>query len=90
MDALLYVLRTAAFYFLMALLAAMFVRAVLSWLPLSEGNTLENIVFAVTEPFIIPVRFLLERIEWVKNAPLDVSFFVTFLIISLLFDAVAP
>ena len=90
MDALLYVLRTAAFYFLMALLAAMFVRAVLSWLPLSEGNTLETIVYAVTEPFIIPVRFLLERIEWVKNAPLDVSFFVTFLIISLLFDAVAP
>ena len=90
MDAALYVLRTVAFYFLMALLAAMFVRAVCSWLPLSDGNMIENIAYAVTEPFIIPVRFILERIEWVRNAPLDVSFFVTFLIISLLFDAVSP
>ena len=90
MEAALYVLRTAAFYFLMALLAAMFVRAIFSWLPLGGDNVIENIAYAVTEPFIIPVRFLLERIEWVRNAPLDVSFFVTFLIISLLFDAVSP
>ena len=88
MEAALYVMRTVAFYFLMALLAAMFVRAICSWLPFGE-NVIENIAYAVTEPFIIPVRFLLERIEWVKNAPLDVSFFVTFLIISLLFDAVS-
>lgn len=90
MEATLYILRTAAFYFLMALLAAMFVRAIFSWLPVTKDNIVENIAIAVTEPFIIPVRFLLERIEWVQNAPLDVSFFVTFLIISLLFDAVAP
>ena len=90
MDAALYVLRTAAFYFLMALLAAMFVRAIFSWLPLGGDNVIENVAYAVTEPFVIPVRFLLERIEWVRNAPLDVSFFVTFLIISLLFDAVSP
>ena len=89
MEAVLYVLRTAAFYFLMALLAAMFVRAVLSWFPGTDDNVVFNIAFAVTEPFIIPVRFLLEKIEWVRNAPLDVSFFVTFLILSLLFDAVS-
>ena len=58
--------------------------------PFAGDNVIENIAYAVTEPFIIPVRFLLERIEWVRNAPLDVSFFVTFLIISLLFDAVSP
>ena len=90
MEAALYILRTAAFYFLMALLAAMFVRAIFSWLPLSGDNIIETVAFTVTEPFIIPVRFLLERIEWVQNAPLDVPFFVTFLIISLLFDAVSP
>ena len=90
MEAALYVMRTAAFYFLMALLAAMFVRAIFSWLPLSGDNVIENIAYAVTEPFIIPVRFIIERFEWVRNAPLDVSFFVTFLIISLLFDAVSP
>ena len=89
MEAALYVLRTVAFYFLLALLAAMFVRAITSWLPLSGDNIIENIAYAVTEPFIIPVRFLLEKIEWVRNAPIDVSFFVTFLIISLLFDAVS-
>lgn len=89
MEALLYVLRTVAFYFLMALLAAMFVRAIFSWLPLSDDNVVEKIACLLTEPFIIPVRFLLEKIEWVRNAPIDISFFVTFLIISLLFDAVS-
>ena len=90
MEAALYILRTVSFYFLMALLAAMFARAIFSWLPLSGDNKIENAAYIITEPFIIPVRFILERIEWVKNAPIDVSFFVTFLIISLLFDAVAP
>ena len=90
MEATLYILRTVAFYFLMVLLAAMFVRAIFSWLPLSGENVIENIAIAITEPFIIPVRFILERIEWIRNAPLDISFFITLLIISLLFDAVAP
>ena len=90
MTAVLYVLRTITFYSLGALLVAMFVRAIFSWFPTSGENAIENFAAAITEPFIVPVRFLLERIEWVRNAPIDVSFFVTFLIISLLFDAMMP
>ena len=82
-----YILRTTASAVLMVLLGAMFVRAIISWLPGFSGGFLDALSYGLTEPIIVPVRLLLERIEWVKNAPLDVSFFVTFLIISLLFDA---
>ena len=87
MEIILYVVRTVTSTLLVVLLGAMFVRAIMSWLPTSDGGVLDTISYALTEPLIVPVRMLLERIEWVRNAPLDVSFFVTFLIISLLFDA---
>ena len=89
MEILLYVFKTVTGTGLMILLGAMFVRAIISWLPHFEGGVLDNLSYGLTEPVIIPVRMLLERIEWVKNAPIDVSFFATFLIISLLFDALA-
>ena len=87
MEILFYIIKSVVNITLVVLLAAMFVRAVMSWLPTFGGNMLDTISYALTEPLILPVRTLLERIEWVKNAPIDISFFVTFLIISLLFDA---
>lgn len=88
MEAALYVLKNVTSVALMVLMAAMLVRAILSWFPGNGGGMLENFIYTLTEPFIIPVRSLLERIEWVRNAPIDISFFITFLIISLLFDAI--
>ena len=87
MEMILYVVKTVTSALLVVLLGAMFVRALISWIPSLDGNALDSISYALTEPVILPVRMLLEKIEWVKNAPIDVSFFVTFLIISLLFDA---
>lgn len=89
MEIALYVLKNVTTVALLVLLGAMFVRAVLSWFPSNGEGVLDNFVFALTEPFIVPVRALLERIEWVRNAPIDVSFFITFLIISLLFDTIS-
>lgn len=89
MEIALYILKNVSCVALIVLMGAMFVRAVLSWFPSNGEGMLDNLVYALTEPFIIPVRALLERIEWVRNAPLDVSFFITFLIISLLFDAIS-
>ena len=63
---------------------AMLLRAILSWLPIDEDSTLVNFLYAITEPLISPVRLLLDKLGWFRHTPLDISFFITFLLISLL------
>jgi len=62
----------------------MFVRAILSWFQTDEESPLNTFVIAVTEPVIVPVRALLERFEFVASSPIDISFMVAFLLISIL------
>jgi len=75
---------SVASLFLGALQLLLFARALVSWLPLDEDNPIPMMLHALTEPFIIPVRSILERFEFFASSPLDVSFFVTFLLISIL------
>lgn len=62
----------------------MLIRALLSWFPIDEDSTLLRFLYAVTEPVIFPVRALLARLGWFQDFPLDVSFFLTFLLLSVL------
>ena len=84
MQAVLYVVSGVVSLFLTILQLLMFVRAILSWFPLDEGNAVTAFLHAVTEPFILPVRALLERIEFFASSPIDLSFFITFLLLSFL------
>lgn len=85
MEVVLQLLRTTASALIMVLEIAMLVRAVMSWFPLGEWR-IGDFVYAVTEPFIVPVRALLERFEFVRNSPLDIPFFVTAMILAVLWD----
>ena len=60
----------------------MFLRALLSWFVADDGNPFYNFTVMVTEPVILPVRALLERFEFVRGLPVDVSFFVTFILLT--------
>lgn len=60
---------------------AMFLRAILSWFIPDENNRIVQFLTVITEPFIIPVRVLLQKLNLFQNTPLDVSFFITYLII---------
>ena len=60
----------------------MLVRAVLSWLPLKDDNPILLFVTMVTEPIVAPVRALFEKMGWFRNVPIDVSFFVAYLLLS--------
>lgn len=84
MTGFVYVLINIVRVFLMAIEAFMFIRAILSWLPVDEDSPLFNFVFVMTEPIIIPVRLLLERFDSIRNLPIDISFFVAFLLLSVL------
>ena len=71
--------------FLDIVLLAMLVRAILSWFFHGEGESpLLHLLYILTEPLIIPVRALCQRFGWFQGLPVDMSFFITTLILSLI------
>ena len=77
------IIKRLAFVFLSVLEMAMFLRAILSWF-LMGGGKLVDFLYAITEPFIAPVRAFLEKMNWLQGTPIDFSFMITFMIISML------
>jgi uncharacterized protein YggT (Ycf19 family) len=61
---------------------AMLIRAIMSWFP-GDSNKFEIFLYAITEPLILPVRKLFERLNWFQELPIDISFFVTYLLLSI-------
>ena len=61
---------------------AMLLRAILSWFPISEDNPFVLFVTMLTEPIVAPIRALFERMNWFQNIPIDISFFVAYLLLS--------
>ena len=64
----------------------MLIRAILSWFPPSGngGGVIRNFIYTVTEFFIAPVRTFLDRFDWARRSPIDISFLVTILLLSFL------
>ena len=62
---------------------AMLARAILSWFPI-DSNKFIDFLYGITEPFIYPIRALFQRMNWFQNLPIDISFMVSYLLISLL------
>ena len=60
------------------------IRAVLSWLPLSEGNLIETIVFLFTEPILMPIRAIFEHFGLFEGIPIDISNIFAFFILSII------
>ena len=79
-----YVLSATVSYLITAVQFLMFARAILSWLPIDEDNPIVNFLYAVTEPVIMPVRAVIEKFGWFERMPIDMSFFITFLLLSVL------
>ena len=85
MRSLLYVFSRTIVLLLDAVQLMMLIRAILSWFPPnSKENVIRNFVYTVTEFFIAPVRAFLDRFDWVRRTPLDISFLVTSILLSLL------
>ncbi len=63
----------------------MFVRAVLSWFPIKE-NPIEEFIYQVTEVFVYPVRMIIERFDSLSSLPIDISFFVAFMCMSIVLE----
>lgn len=83
MTAFIYVVTKLVSVFLGAEQLLMMFRAVLSWLPVDEDSNISNFLFAMTEPVIYPVRMLLDRFEGLDEFPIDLSFIISFMLLSL-------
>lgn len=84
MTAFFYTVSTIASLLITFLQLMMFVRAIMSWFPVDDDNVILRFAYAVTEPFIYPVRLLLDRIPSLREMPIDIAFSVTFLLLFLL------
>jgi uncharacterized protein YggT (Ycf19 family) len=61
----------------------MLVRAIFSWLPLDEDSPIQRFLYLTTEPIILPVRILLEKVNFLSGFPIDLSFLVTYILLSI-------
>jgi uncharacterized protein YggT (Ycf19 family) len=59
----------------------MFGRALMSWFSQDEDSKLSRFLFAATEPFLYPIRKVLNRFEFFSNMPIDMSFMAALLIL---------
>ena len=84
MHAFLYVIARTVQLLLGFLELAMFLRAILSWFITDDENRLMLFLYAVTEPIILPIRALCSKIKALDESPLDVPFFITMLLLTLL------
>ena len=78
------VLRITVDTFVNLLYLLIVIRAVLSWIRLSRRNFLVDVVYALTEPLLAPIRALLRKSPLGGSGmSLDLSPLVLFLLISL-------
>ncbi len=84
MYQLYYVITTTLAVLLSVLQLLMVARAILSWFPFDEDSNLVRFLMMATEPVIMPVRYLLDRFGLFEGMPLDMAFFITFILLSII------
>ncbi|MBR3893953.1 MAG: YggT family protein [Clostridia bacterium] len=63
---------------------AMLLRAIFSWFdPMQEGR-ISTFLLIVTEPVILPIRALCQKMHWFEGLPLDIPFLLTWILLSVL------
>ncbi len=76
-----YLIRNTALALISVIELAMFARAILSWFDQTGESKISVFLYTVTEPVIIPVRRLFERMHWFEGLPIDVAFTATWLLL---------
>ena len=67
-----------------ALLTVMLISAVMSWISPRSDHPVMRFINGVTDTLVYPVRRVLSRFEFVRSFPLDISFYVTSILLVLL------
>jgi len=79
---------TAIIWFSMILRMCMFARAIMSWFPGSRGGFLFGFLSSITEPFISPIRKLINKSP-LGGGMMDFSFLIALLLLTLITNPLA-
>ncbi|NLY18638.1 MAG: YggT family protein [Clostridiaceae bacterium] len=74
-------LRTAVVIFFRVIEILIFLRIILSWLPISKDNALFQFLYSVTEPILAPIRNLIARSSFGRNMMFDFSPVLAYLLL---------
>lgn len=86
MGIVLQVLSNTVILMIGAIQLCMFITAILSFLspPTGDVGPFRGFLMTVTDYVTYPVRCLLDRFEWARRTPIDLSFLITYLLLSFL------
>lgn len=84
LTALIAFISLLAYWMLSAIQTLMLIRAVASWFFPMDENPFLRFLVAATEPFIMPVRAVLQRFDAIASLPIDISFLITYVLLSIL------
>ena len=79
-----YLIKNTAMILITVLELAMFARAIFSWFDRTGESGLSVLLYTITEPVILPVRRLCERMHWFEGIPIDIPFTITWLCLMVL------
>ena len=65
---------------LQILLMAIFVRVLLTWLPIDQNNPIVRVLFDVTEPVLAPFRKIIPRIGMFDLSPIAAMLIIQFIL----------
>ena len=82
METVIYLVVNVTYLLISALQLIMLLRAIMSWLPFDDSSPLFRFAYIVTEPVILPVRNIMEKIGFLSGLPIDLSFLVTYMLLS--------
>lgn len=82
MELLLNMLTILASMLISVLELCFFLHAILSWF-VDEGNVVYRFTALVVEPVVRPVRLLLYKLNWFQDMPIDMSYLMAFLLVSI-------
>ena len=62
---------------------AMTLRAIINWFFDADGKFI-RFLYVLTEPAIMPIRKLFQKLNWFQDSPLDMSYMATYLVLALI------
>ncbi|MBO7250776.1 MAG: YggT family protein [Clostridia bacterium] len=80
---LIYVLVRFTIIFIELISLAMFVRAIMSWFFDIDGKFV-RFLYVFTEPAIMPMRRLFDKMNWFHDVPIDMAYSATFIVLVLI------
>ena len=83
-ETILFIIAKCVQIWLDAVALAMIIRMLLPIFFNAEESIVYKLAFCISEPFILPVRWIMFKLNVLQNSPIDWSFTVAYLILILL------